>query len=142
MIPRFVITDENGSPYLTRYKLLVLPWVRIYLHHIHRSDSDRCVHDHPWWFWSIVLAGGYVEDIRRADGAMVTQTNRPGRVLFRPSGFAHRIAVLLGRQCWTLVIAGRRRRSWGFFTKHGWMHWTKFLSLGRGRVAWCEEKSS
>ena len=31
------------------------------IHHIKRSDHDRCLHDHPWPNTSVVLAGGYWE---------------------------------------------------------------------------------
>jgi hypothetical protein len=33
------------------------------LHRMHRPDEDRAHHDHPWNFWTLVLWGGYVEEV-------------------------------------------------------------------------------
>jgi hypothetical protein len=57
---RYVV-KTGDSPYLIRYRLLKTPWFGIYLHHILRSDLDRCLHDHPFCFWSLVLWGRYTE---------------------------------------------------------------------------------
>jgi hypothetical protein len=41
----------------------------IKLHHLLRPDYDRCPHDHPWNFWSLILWGGYEEIIRSPIGS-------------------------------------------------------------------------
>ena len=55
------IQRTDGEPYLTRYRLVITPWVRVYLHRFHAPDG-ACLHDHPWAWWaSLVLWGGYTE---------------------------------------------------------------------------------
>ena len=62
IITRFDIKDLSQSEtYLRRWSLwLPFGW-SLKLHCILRPDSDRCEHDHPWWFWRLVLSGGYWE---------------------------------------------------------------------------------
>lgn len=38
----------DGSLYLTRYRLVRLPWCRVFAHRIHRPDKGRDLHNHPW----------------------------------------------------------------------------------------------
>lgn len=141
MIGKFVITDDAGDPYLTRYTLLRCPWFAVRLHHFHRADSDACPHDHPWWFLSLVLRGGYAENIRQPDGAVKGQVNRPGRLLWRPRNFAHTVTRLLRQECWTLVVTGKDRGKWGFFGKWGWIPWREFVNAsGKTRAMWCQER--
>jgi hypothetical protein len=140
MIEKFVITGDDGSPYLTRYTLIRRPKFAVRLHHFHRPDSDACPHDHPWWFCSLVLWGGYAENIRQPDGAVVEQVNRFGRFLWRPKNFAHTVTRLLGKTCWTLVVTGPDGGEWGFFTRGGWMHWKTFVyTRSHIRALWCRD---
>lgn len=112
LLPRFDI-GLDGSVYLRRYKLVRSRWFNLYLHEILRSDADACFHDHPWWFWTLILRGGYVEHLPK--GSFL---RRPGRLYFRPARWAHRLD--LHRPAWTLVLTGPRRRRWGFHTRDGW----------------------
>jgi hypothetical protein len=109
----FDIAGNDGTVYIRRYFILKTRWGRIYLHHIQRSDADRCLHDHPWRFVSIILSGGYREVMRRG-----TFWRRPGQLLIRPAHTAHRIEV--DRPAWSLVFTTRQFRPWGFFTRAGW----------------------
>ena len=64
-------------PYLLRWHLLrkdKYP-INLYLHRMLRDDDDRALHDHPWWFVSIILAGGYVEVMPRQPGLWLGATN-------------------------------------------------------------------
>lgn len=62
--------DGESTVYLRRWYLWRLESGRsIRLHHILFPDQDPDPHDHPWWFFSIVLWGGYVERwLRRGHG--------------------------------------------------------------------------
>lgn len=53
--------------YLTRYFLFGGTYSRyaLMLHHMHMPDDDACHHDHPWWFITCVLKGGYIEEVAR-----------------------------------------------------------------------------
>lgn len=110
--------------------------VRVLLHRLAGDDSHRELHDHPWSFLSITLGGrGYIEWIPnrhhgengRASRSQVER--RPWTIAYRPAEWLH--AVKLHRHPetfdlvpqWTLVIAGPRRRAWGFLTTTGWERW-------------------
>jgi hypothetical protein len=109
--------------------------VNFMLHHFHRGDEDRELHNHPWrWALSIILAGGYLEERRVLargrkqpcqtcrDGASTScyvikmRKVRPGRVnLIRADDF-HRVQ-LLGPDCWSLFVAGPKTGGWGFWDR-------------------------
>lgn len=137
-IKRLDITDiSQKEVYLRRWSLwLPFGW-SLKLHHILRSDSDRCQHDHPWGFWTFILWGGYDELVGEEQ---VLNQMRPGMVRWREPNFRHRITVLPRGHAWTLVITRKRNREWGFYTREGWMHWRKFVDAARSaRVLWCHD---
>lgn len=138
---RLDIYGPDGSVYLTRWWLASLLGYRIMLHKMHRPDLDRCLHDHPWGFVSVVLAGGYVEEVQRIfeqdDIRLETRRtwfNRPGAILVRPATWTHRIHALPNGTCWTLVFRGRTERAWGFHTDRGWVFWKGVPQAGRRMV--------
>ncbi|HZC29939.1 MAG TPA: hypothetical protein VE261_00365, partial [Gaiellaceae bacterium] len=145
--PRVIYDREGGTPYLSRYYIFGAPkmpdgsapfdelgaprvgiddWARygVYLHKFHRSDDADDLHNHPWaWSFSIILAGGYVEE--RLDDAMVAdglggwhhrvffsppkrievrRLTAPSFNFIRESTF-HRVD-LIEADAWTLFIAG------------------------------------
>lgn len=112
-VPYFDITGNDATVYIRRYKLLQCRLGNVYLHDIRRSDGDRCLHDHPWSFVSIILAGGYFEHMTTG-----RHWRRPGQLLVRPAATAHRIEI--DRPAWSLVFTGPRVRAWGFWTVIGW----------------------
>jgi hypothetical protein len=122
--PHFTI----GPRYLLRWYVIPRnPWLNVYLHQFLHDDEDRALHDHPWWFVSVMLKGAYVEVVQN------TAINRYApSIAFRRSTHAHR--VVLPRDefgpvpCWTLVITGRVTRDWGFHCPQGWRHWKEFTA--------------
>ena len=113
--------------------------IAIRVHHILRSDDARAFHDHPWWYATCILRGGYREviptfksgvysgNVRRGHGA--------GRVLFRRAESWHRLELEPGETAWTLFITGSYRNAWGFLVQPNFkMPWrdyaAKFLSKG------------
>lgn len=110
---RFDITNRAGDVFMRRHKLLRTPFGNLYLHEILRSDEDRCLHDHPWRFVTLILSGGYREVLPTG-----VRYRPVGTLLFRPATFAHRIEV--DRPVWSLVWVGQKVRAWGFFTVFGW----------------------
>jgi hypothetical protein len=129
---------KNGRPYLDRLRLLQTPLLGVYLHRIHVPDADRDPHDHPWWFASLVLSGGYdelvwdhPEDIGRPaarDAIRWARSRVRGRWSLRTirRSQAHMITDVRG-QLWTLVLTGPRRSSWGFWTDGGFVDWRDYL---------------
>src|SRR5213075_3275158 len=106
--------DDDGT-YLTRWRVLQTPWFGIYVHRYQGPDPRATLHDHPWPFLSFILRGGYVE--RRLDPATMTVDERryvhPFNYLRATD--AHSIIGLLRDPTWTLLLVGRRVRTWGYW---------------------------
>lgn len=153
---RFTITGQDGSPYLVRLTIVGTPWFALMHHTFLRSDADRCLHDHPWPFASLVLSGGYFEESEwvspEGEGRRkrTLEWRRPGAVLFRRATHRHR--VLLPDADWsptgpwtdrepvparTLVLRLRKTRTWGFWTPDGWRRWTEFVQRKNAGEAQC-----
>jgi hypothetical protein len=133
---RLTLRRADGRVYLDRWGIGHDRIGRVLLHRMEAPDPGIDLHDHPWWFVSIVLRGGYTElrlPTRMAPTyAKVAETNpaqmrgvrnrrRPGSIQAMRLDECHTITELHGRCCWTLVIGGPRRRSWGFYLPGGWM---------------------
>jgi hypothetical protein len=143
----------------TRWQRFVSRLPNVYLHCIMRSDDDRALHDHPWHWGSLILAGSYVEvthdsltpsDLRMhsadsmsvdvgLDGLTLARRYSAGALRFNAATFAHRLVINDGEYAWTLLFAGPRIRHWGFHCPNGWIHWklftdpaTKGTTVGRG----------
>ena len=111
------------DPYMLRWYVIPRnPLINVYVHKFVRSDDDRALHDHPWWFVSLILRGQYDEVTERGVGR-----RRAGTVAFRPAEWRHRVRLLAlsgsdlrkGGElpCWTVIITGPKRRGWGFWCK-------------------------
>lgn len=118
--------------YLRRLRIVQTPYFGVYLHWIYLPDRDRDSHDHPWPFTSTVLRGGYTEEIFAPRARYL-----PTRTVFRAPRTthrmrvdqAHRITTVLPRTV-TLVVTGRRSRTWGFWTTDGFVPWTDYRREG------------
>lgn len=126
-LPSFTIPTPEGTPYLTRYYVFGADrkWGNIFLHHFHSSDKDMApsgtyyLHNHPWpWSFSIILAGGYVEERRRDDDSIEEKTYLPGSINTLSDKDFHRVE-LIGNDGWSLFFTGWRsaKRSWGFWDR-------------------------
>jgi hypothetical protein len=115
------IDRRDGSLYLWRLRFLATPWFGIYLHRIDADDGDRPEHDHPWPFVAVTLWGAYVEE---SNGR--SRTRRPLAPHRHHATYRHAIRRLRRTPTWTLVIAGRRVRGWGYHTDGGWVPQKKF----------------
>lgn len=95
-------------PYMIRWRLET-PLGSLRLHHWLGPDDDRAFHDHPWWFITAVLRGGYVDH---------SPTGREhlhaGNVRYRPALHRHTVVPDPGG-AWTFVITGPKTRAWGFW---------------------------
>lgn len=130
--PDFRIGEE-ADPYLERWWLVPRNrWFNIYLHHILHDDTDRALHDHPWWNLTLILHGGYREVTPKGE-----RLRRRGQFIFRRARALHRLVVGEG-EAWTLFITGPIVRGWGFQCPQGWVPWTEFVDpdhpgkVGRG----------
>jgi len=142
MFRKHTITNIDGSaPYLVRWSINLPFGLSLKLHQILRPDDDRCQHDHPWWFLRLILWGGYVEELAdRQQNCLPWRPWAPWRVYFCPLHFRHRIRSLHRESSWSLVLCGRKVRTWGFFTRLGWVKWNDFVNQVRTqRVLWCSD---
>jgi hypothetical protein len=93
-------------PYVHRWCLnLGLFTVRV--HHFLRSDDNRALHDHPFWFITLVIKGKY-DDV--TENGYITLT--AGDVAFRPALHRHTVRTT---GVWTLLLTGHETRVWGFY---------------------------
>lgn len=158
------IIPSADDPYLRRWHLVPRNrFINVYLHQFLRSDDDRALHDHPWWFASLMLHGSYTEV---TEGARTPRSApEPWRLFFgdRPFAFRratwrHRVELIplsgpdlrrIGElPCWTLIVTGRRSRLRGFWCKRpAWpgaqprhyverfVPWNEFGDAGCGETA-------
>ena len=118
--------ELNGQPYLTRYYV----WgdgqgkgLEVYLHHLHRPDDYRHLHNHPWrWFFSIVLKGFYRQSVLlppRSNEQRVQKIRMFN--FFRGYERYHEIQEVAEGGTWTLVIVPKKRSEdeerWGYWNE-------------------------
>jgi hypothetical protein len=152
--PPDVVIGPPDSPYMLRWHLFQRNrWFNIYLHKFVKDDADRDLHDHQYWYLSLMLSGGYYEETD-VHGVRCKRWIGPGSVSVRRPTHAHR--VTLRRQqwrdpltaplsvdemkawiwsgvfriipAWTISVTGPRVREWGFHTAEGWIHWKEFVA--------------
>lgn len=124
--PHFVI----GARYVLRWYIWPRnKWLNLYLHKFQHDDDDRALHDHPWWFVSLMLRGSYVEVLQGG----TKWWRRAGSLAFRPADHAHRVVLPRDddgnmKPCWTLVLTGPVVREWGFHCPKGWRSWKVYTA--------------
>lgn len=146
--------QDDQNPYLKRWYIRkrrgAQRGFQLYLHKIIRPDHDRALHDHPWWFWALVLWGGYVEEVMENGGQITRRHIGWLRLNRKRAEGIHRIDSLDGGgPTWTLFLTGPLERDWGFWESSkevpdvgfdpplwGWTHWRAFMS----RPGRCKEK--
>jgi len=132
---KVIKTRDGKEDYLIRYYLInERPKLRVTLHNALLSDEGP-VHNHPWPYASLILAGGYWE-------------NTPdGRKWWGPGSFRTNSASSLHRleidpsvgDVWTLFFMGEKEQDWGFLNENGNIEqWQEFLFRSRG--IWYEDK--
>lgn len=131
---RFVVPAYDGDEdYLTRIRIVQTPWCGLYLHRFDTADPRPTLHDHPWPFVSIVLRGGYVEVAASRKQALRIHAGQDWpygirrRVRFinvKRTGEFHWIDSIGRTPTWTLMLVGRRQRTWGYLDRDG--KWTAF----------------
>jgi hypothetical protein len=149
--PHQVIGEDRSDPYLLRW--YVVPrnrFLNVYVHEFCRSDDD-VPHDHPWWFFSVLIEGEYTEQIANPGDRRVIFRCAPrwsfadqknerliglGRNIFAFRRATHRHRVVLTeldygrmRHCRTLIVTGRNIRTWGFWCPgQRFVPWQTFTS--------------
>jgi hypothetical protein len=133
VLRRLTLRRADGQVYLSRWGLAHDRVGGILLHRMEAPDPGTDLHDHPWWFASLILWGGYDEeraDTREApllawigeragspDACRrgVLEERRWGSVKVMRLDHCHRVVRLRRATSWSLVVKGPRRRPWGFY---------------------------
>lgn len=135
--PKFdIIKLVDGKPelYLRRFFIVRTKLFSIYLHYIPRPDEDRDPHDHPWTFRSLLLRGGYEEEVFVWDEVskqrrfLKRNVRKAVALGMRPAETVHQI-ISVQPNTWTLMFTGPVQRQWGFLTETGWVDWRTYLNI-------------
>ena len=124
------ISDKYSNVvYMKRYYLLFKEkkstWFKknfpfnLFIHHIMLSETDA-LHDHPWWYITIILKGGYWETTPNG-----TKWKGAGSVVIRRATIPHRLEVK-PEGAWTLFLHGKPKREWGFIKDGKWIMWKEY----------------
>ena len=109
------IRDRMGisEHYFARRWILDFVRFSLRLHHWTGSDDQRALHDHPAWFITLILWGGY-DDITESG----VEKLRFGSLRFRKAEYAHTVKNVY-KNTWTLCIFGKNSRRWSFYPFDG-----------------------
>ena len=129
------LKNSDGDVYLFRRRWIQTPLFAIYTHDILDGDEERSPHSHPFAFASLVLRGYYCETVFHPKNGqlglpeVIWRQRGKMHTFPRGNGQVHRI-VAVGPRTKTLVFAGRRKDSWGFWNaKLGEIqNWREYLT--------------
>jgi hypothetical protein len=110
-------TATAETALLKRWRIIQTPLFAVFVHCHFRPDPSRDLHDHPYNFCTWILKGDYSE--RRNGKRPLVWRTRSWH--FMPAERPHSIHALSRIPTWTLLLVGRRRRDWGFYTSDGWI---------------------
>lgn len=112
-----VLIDPDCQAY-ERYYMGRIGKRELWLHHFMRPDADRFVHDHPWNAVSVILVGGYVEEVLTVENGRhikTIQSLTAPAINFITGARKHRIARVTP-DTWTLMLVGPRHgNGWGHY---------------------------
>jgi len=139
---RVIMDRIDNEPYLERYYIFLKDRKRfpfnVFLHKFLKGDPDD-VHDHPWPYATLILAGGYYEWIPQftEDGKLNCEIRKwrgPGHFRICSPNSYHRIELKEGVTAWTLFMPGPQRREWGFWVNNEWIHNDNYLASRKQNV--------
>ena len=103
------IKSKTGELHFKRWEILKTRWGSIWLHAIHKADTDKHLHNHPWDFISVVLKGSYYEQTPKGN-----KKQYPGKINLRNGEEHHKILELLSPVVYTLFFVSAPKRQWGY----------------------------
>jgi hypothetical protein len=116
------------NPYMLRWYVIPRnPVLNVYVHKFLRSDDDRALHDHPWWFVSLILRGRYDEVTE-----MGVKRRQAGSVAYRPAEWRHRVRLVTETSCQSCEGTGT---GYGAVPDGRWMETDCGVCDGAGEVA-------
>lgn len=103
------IKSKTGDVHFKRWEILKTPFGSIWLHAIHKADTDKHLHNHPWDFISVVLKGSYYEQTPKGN-----KKQYPGKINVRNGEGYHKILELVSPVVYTLFFVSKPKRQWGY----------------------------
>jgi hypothetical protein len=118
----------GDEPFLDRRVLVITPWFGIFLTDIHKPDvGDRDPHDHSRWFASWILSGSYTEFVYSDPAKLAARTRFRNRwSLHQMKTSQAHVIIAVTAPLRTLVVAGRSRGTWAFWTQAGKVDWKDY----------------
>lgn len=124
------IKSQAGRVVFRRWRAINTRWFQVLIHAVYDHDRDHFMHDHPWNFLSFILKGGYMELYCDQNSIVSTRVASPFTFKrMQAAGEYHKILRLLNGTSWSLVVTGKRERTWGYLTNQGWMNNEKYRRL-------------
>ena len=132
---RIIMDRQCNEPLLTRYYLFLkerkhFPF-NVFLHKFHKGDPGD-VHDHPWPYATLILAGGYYEWVPKFNSKKemigeIRHWRGPGHFRLCSANSYHRIELKENVTPWTLFMPGPQKQEWGFLVDNKWIHNDNYL---------------
>jgi len=147
---QFIIMDDINSdrpePYLVRSIVFKSKMFCIYIHRFLKSDKV-VPHDHPWPFFTWIIAGKYLEMLYKLSNGN-TKLNKycnrkTGSIVFRRADDIHRVVVdnslpieRKREAVLSVCFIGPREQEWSFYDKDLVIPWTEFLKIDKSDKNW------
>jgi hypothetical protein len=125
----------RGCTFVRRWSLSAPSGRGVRIHRFLPDFEEFTPHDHPWWFATFVIRGGYV-DVTSRGGREVSRDVVRAPAFRMRRGHEHR-TITGPKGAWTIVINGANERNWGFWSAAGqWLPWKAYFA--RGMRAACD----
>lgn len=109
------IIEEHMNDWFTKFHLHG-PWpFSAVIHRFTQADGNGDPHDHPWRFRSIILKGGYREEIFDLAGNSYFIDRRVGDSFVNKANHIHRIVEIFEPECWTIIMPEGESKKSGFY---------------------------
>jgi len=109
------IRTEHMNDWFTKYHIEG-PWpFNPVFHRFTRADGNGDPHDHPWPFRSVILSGGYREEVFDLSGKSWFVDRYVGDSFVNEADHIHRIVELFEDECWTMILPQEGGRKPGFY---------------------------
>jgi len=123
-IDRWDNTTCTYQKYLWRYYILKTSFCEIMIHRFFDGDIGP-LHDHPWDSFNIILRTGYIEETLNGKFR-----RKPGYIGGRTAKGFHKVHLIpnTNGKVWTLFVTLKRKKTWGFLTKNGWLPFNEYFA--------------
>lgn len=114
LFPKITWRQAGGLPECPYFHRTIFDFgaFSIRVHEWHKDDDHRAFHDHPYWFWTFVLKGGYTDV--SPDGE---ETLKAPAIRYRPAEFKHSVQKVIPGSI-TILLTGPKSRKWGFWVNN------------------------